>query len=173
MVQVHGHILSRRQSYGPPAAAVGPSVSCDSLSRWSKVVVPYQVTIEENPSYVRANVSGDRIPGRELTDAVGAWSEVADVCRTKGINRVLATIDLSGRFPTLAADNLAKAPEDFGWIREVKMAVVDVNEESLQDNLFTETVAVNRGFPVRMFDNEQDARAWPLESWATGVHVDG
>jgi hypothetical protein len=59
---------------------------------------------------------------------------------------------------------LRKSEEEFGWSRRFKLAIVDVNEDSRKDNLFTETVAVNRGYNVKIFDNENDAKEWLLQS---------
>jgi hypothetical protein len=126
--------------------------------------MPYLVNIKEEKDYIRVEVSGDRTPNKETEDAISVWSRVAERCHSTNIHRILATVDLSGRFPTLAAYELAKSPGAFGWERHFKMAVVDINKESRQDNYFTETVAVNRGYWVKIFDNEKDAENWLFES---------
>jgi hypothetical protein len=75
----------------------------------------------------------------------------------KGYSLILAIFKLSGRLPVMPAYEIASSPEEFGWSRKFKLAIVDVNNESRQDNLFAETVAVNRGYNVKIFDNEKDA----------------
>lgn len=124
----------------------------------------YHIEFADRADHLRVEVSGHRTPGREVEDAVAVWSEVADRCRAASLPRILAVMKLSGRLPTMAAFDIAHAPDSFGWSREFQLALVDLNEESRKDNLFTETIAVNRGFRVKVFDNEDDARAWLLGS---------
>jgi hypothetical protein len=124
----------------------------------------YKVNIEEQQNYIRVEVSGKRIPGKETDDAIRVWASVAETCRKKNITRILAINNIPGRLPALAAYSLAESPEEFGWSRHFKLTVVDVNEDSRKDNLFTETVAVNRGYNVKIFDNENDAKEWLLQS---------
>jgi len=42
----------------------------------------------------------------------------------------------------------------------IKAAIVNSHDASMEDEGFLETVATNRGSPIRFFDNEQDARDW-------------
>ena len=43
--------------------------------------MPYKFSIENKESYIRVNVSGERIAGREPEDIISVWSAVADKCR--------------------------------------------------------------------------------------------
>ena len=80
------------------------------------------------------------------------------------MDRILVISRATGRIPTLEGYEVAGHSEEFGWSRDYKLALVDLNEESLQDNLFAETVAVNRGFNVKVFDNVKEAEIWLLVS---------
>ena len=120
----------------------------------------YNINTQIKQAYIRIEISGDRTPGQEAAEAIQFWSNVADLCRQNNIFKVLTISALTGRLPTMQAFEIARSPESFGWSWEYKVAFVDLNEGSRQDNLFTETVAVNRGYGAKIFDNEFDAKAW-------------
>ena len=123
-----------------------------------------EISIKEFQDYIRVEVSGARTSGKEKEDAVNLWRRVVDACSESGINRVLVVSSVTGRIPTLEAYEVAGHPEEFGWSRDYKLALVDLDEESRRDNIFAENVAVNRGFQVKVFDNEQEAEIWLLVS---------
>lgn len=125
--------------------------------------MPYQVAIQEYPDYIRVQLSGELTPGLELQEATSVWSQVADACREKGVTRVLAISDARGHLLTMTAYELADSALTWGWDQRFKLAMVEVHEERRQNSLFAETVAVNRGFRARVFDDEQKARSWLLE----------
>lgn len=127
-------------------------------------IVAYKIDIQEQGDYLRATVSGERVEGQELDDAVGVWLQLAGLCHQKGHSRVLALVDLTGEIPPMVAYKLAESPDRFGWSRTFKAAVVDINEVSRNSNRFTETVAVNRGYQVKIFSCEQEAIGWLLGS---------
>lgn len=124
--------------------------------------MPYQVHIETRHDHVRVNVSGTRTPGHEVEDSVHAWKQVADTCRDTGIEKILTVFELEGRLSPIDAYDIVARTEEFGWSHAFKMAVVDLNKETLEDNLFAETVAVNRAYEIMVFDNESDASDWLL-----------
>lgn len=124
--------------------------------------MPYQVHIETQGDHIRVNVSGTRIPGHEVADSVNTWKQVADVCRDTGIEKILAVFLLEGRLSPIDAYDIAARADEFGWSHAFKMAVVDLNKETLEDNLFAETVAVNRAYQIMVFDNEAEATDWLL-----------
>ena len=124
--------------------------------------MPYEFSIDNKESYIRVNVSGERIEGRELEDIISVWSAVTDKCREWSINKVLAVFQLTGRVPVMASYDIVDSAKEFGWSKRFRLALVDCNEASRQDNLFTETVAVNRFYPFLVVDNEPDAKGWLL-----------
>jgi len=125
--------------------------------------MPYQVVIQENPDYIRAQLSGSGTPGKELKEAINIWVQIAEACRANNTDRVLAISDISGPLPTMMAYGLADAPQKWGWDRCVKVAVVSLHKERLNGSLFAETVAFNRGFSGKVFEDEQEAKSWLLE----------
>ena len=124
--------------------------------------MPYDVQIETRGDHLRVNVSGIRSPGREVEDSVHTWKQVADVCRDTGIEKILTIFELEGRLSPIDAYDIVARTKEFGWSHAFKMAVVDLNSETLDDNLFAETVAVNRAYEIMVFDNVADARDWLL-----------
>jgi hypothetical protein len=127
-----------------------------------EVVMSYEVSIQEQEDYIRVEITGKRAPGSEVEDAVAVWSYVAEVCQAKEKDRILGIYDVTGRLPTRAAHAIAYDPARFGWSKRFKLALVNMHEESRQDVLFVEDVAVSSGYQVRIFDDEQEAEAWLL-----------
>lgn len=120
----------------------------------------YNCVITHETDYVRVEVSGRWEPGGELGNAVDVWTRVADACRETGETRILSLWDVSGHLPMLDAYSLASAPDSFGWEHNFKLAVVHLHEERFSDALFAETVAVNRGYEVKIFRDERSAKEW-------------
>jgi len=124
--------------------------------------MPYNVSIQEKQDYIRIEVTGERDRGHEAKDAIDLWTDIAAVCKTKGIFRVLAIYNLSGDLPTMAAYNVGTKLVENDTIRKMKVALVDLNERSRRTNLFTETVVANRSSSNqgKVFDNENEAIEW-------------
>ena len=125
--------------------------------------MPYKVNIEEKEDHIRVVISGEWTKGNEAEEVISAWSQVVEICHMKNINNILAIGKVTGLLSPIAAYNIAKYPGDHGWSRKFKLAVVALGE-SWKSNLFAETVADNRGYTLKVFDNEQDAKTWLLES---------
>jgi len=125
--------------------------------------MPYSTTIESRDSYIFVHVSGQRQRGSEADDSLQIWKQVASLCREKNTRGLLTVLDIGGRLPASAAYQIVTTLESIGVPRQLVVALVDLNAESLQDNLFSETVALNRGYRVRVFGDEQEALQWLLE----------
>jgi len=122
----------------------------------------YEVRVQEQEDYIRVEISGMRTPGNEIEDAIAVWSHVAEVCKKTKKDRILGIHDVTGRLPARAAHAIAYDPARFGWSKRFKLALVEMQEESRQDVLFVEDVAVSSGYQVRIFDNEPEAEVWLL-----------
>ena len=116
----------------------------------------YKLSITQKPGYLHAVVTGQN--SRET--ALRYLEEVQRECAARNCPRLLIEERLEGpRLGTtsvfeIAAENSATAQGHFKAI-----AYVDVNAEG---NLmqFAETVAINRGLPVRVFSSVGDAENW-------------
>ncbi|MCB2204577.1 hypothetical protein KQI65_07500 [bacterium] len=123
----------------------------------------YSMSTRVEDGYLRVEVSGIRIEGETTSQAIEVWRAVADLCEEADRTRVLCIIDLHGDFPAGSAYQLSSDPAAFGWKRSYRAAIVDLNEESYQQNIFTVTVAANRGYQVKLFREEESALAWLLD----------
>jgi len=126
--------------------------------------MPYETAFEFFDSYARVEISGDRRPGHEVADALHAGRQVSAACKEHGVNKLLVILKMTGRLPATDAHEIYSNPEAFGWSRDIKVALIDENPESMEDNLFSETVAVNRAYNVLVFDNEDEALEWLLDN---------
>ncbi len=128
------------------------------------MTVAYQFEIHPNPDHIRVEVSGVRKPGQAVANANLVGEEITKVCRETGINQVLLLLNLSGRMSATDAYEIVTESGSYGWSRAFKLAFVDLNPESLPDSHFTETVAVNRAYRMKVFGNEADAKEWLLNT---------
>ena len=126
----------------------------------------YEVKLEIQQEYIRAEVSGTRTLGNAAQEAGTAGKHILKVCNDTDTNRVLLLLNLRGRLSALDSFEMVTESRDYGWTHAIKMAIVDLNRRSYEDSLFTETVAVNRSYSVKVFDNEADALEWLLDHTA-------
>ena len=122
----------------------------------------YKTQITEYPDYVRVHVTGERSPGHSVANADRVGKMIVDYCRDKGVEKIMLVLELQGRLGPLDSVGIVTHSPEYGFHHGFRLAFVDLNAESYRDSLFTETVAVNRSYAVRVFDNEQHAREWLL-----------
>lgn len=119
-----------------------------------------EMTLIESDGILRVDLQGHRDAKQAISQATSIWPRVAAECRARNIYRILAISQLTGRLPPLSAYAISSNPQQFNWDRNFQLAFVDLNPESLADNQFGELVATNRGWSMKVFDNEQDAMTW-------------
>lgn len=125
--------------------------------------MPYETDIQVHDDHIRIEVTGARHAGQELEDATAVGLGLSELLEQTGIKNVLAVFRMTGRLPPIAAFEIFSKPQDFGWNRDVKLALVDMNEESQRDSHFSETVAVNRAYQMAVFENEEEALNWLMK----------
>lgn len=125
--------------------------------------MPYETEIQAFEDHIRVAVSGTRMPGKVVADAIRVGKQISKACRDAGVHRVLAIFHMTGRLPPTEAYEIFSDPEALGWSRDIKLALVDMNEDSKEDSLFSETVAVNRAYQMGVFDTEAEAKDWLLD----------
>jgi hypothetical protein len=120
--------------------------------------VTYKLTIDHKPAYLQVAVSG-RNSGETV---VRYLEEVIRECTTRRCFRVLIEERLEGpRLGTIEVFGMvSKGSARFQRTLEA-MAYVDLNAEG-DVMRFAEDVAVNRGFPVRVFPTVSAAEEWLL-----------
>jgi hypothetical protein len=125
----------------------------------------YKVTIDQKPTYLWAVVTG-----RNTRENVVRYIEdVMRECTARNCWRVLIEERLEGmRLETLDVFTLVTQGcfQFRGMLKA--MAYVDVNAEG-DLMYFAEDVAVNRGFPVKVFSTVDDAEKWLLHEDRKGT----
>jgi hypothetical protein len=119
----------------------------------------YQLTIEQKPTFLHATVTGQN----SRATVTQYLHDVLEACRARNCFRVLIEERLEG--PRLGTVDVFKIAADEGrkTLGIVKaIAFVDVNAQGdlMQ---FAETVAANRGVPVRVFRTVPEAEQWLVE----------
>jgi hypothetical protein len=116
------------------------------------------VEIEEKPGYLKATVTG-----KNSREAVGAYlKQVREECQRHNCYRILIDEQLEGpRLSTMEVFSIASQ----GSIDALGVfeAIAYVDAEMGNMGEFAETVAINRGMPVAIFDNVENAERWLLE----------
>ncbi len=116
----------------------------------------YQLQITERPTYLHAVVTGKNT----LENVTGYLKDLLRECEARRCFDVLIEEKLEGRrletwdVYQIASDNSTLARDFFRTI-----AFVDVNSGG-ELMKFAETVANNRGVPMRLFATVADAEAW-------------
>ena len=119
----------------------------------------YQLTIEERPTYVYARADGELTP----TNALRFLEEAYAACVRTGRSLLLLDMQLHG--PDLNTTNvyevISQRVADGSRLR--KIAYVPLQRDDRSMAYFAETVAVNRGVNVHLFETVAAAERWLLE----------
>lgn len=115
----------------------------------------YEVKYESRPTFVYATITGEN-----STDAVSGYlADILEECQRRDCYRVLIDEQLDG--PRLEIDEVyAVASEGAMKALGVFHAIAFVDETMGEMAYFAETVAVNRGMPVRAFPTIGHAEEW-------------
>jgi stage II sporulation SpoAA-like protein len=118
--------------------------------------MPYHLTIQEHPAYLHATVTGTHSP----ENAMRFLKEVHEACMTAGKTAALLEMNLAG--PSLDATSIFRViSERSGEASKLKkIAYVDASSRDPEKMRFAETVAVNRGVNVRLFQDLAKAKEW-------------
>ncbi len=118
---------------------------------------PYSFSVEPGPGYLHVRVSG----ANTAANVARYVEETLAACRDAGVRRVLVEEDLTG--PSLRPMQMFDLIEQHAEPRPpaLTIAYVDRNPEHDVERLrFAETVAVNRGFMLRLFQTVREAELW-------------
>jgi hypothetical protein len=117
----------------------------------------YRLTVEDRPGYLFARMSGEE---DSLESTMAAVTELAGICMSRGVTKVLVEHDMPGRLSTLDVFKMAtKLPDLFEGIH---VGFV-IHRTEIPDNpQFLENVARNRGALGRLFGSVAEAEAWLL-----------
>ena len=118
----------------------------------------YRLDFTERDGRIVATLGGVRTP----ETLIAAAAEIAGHCREHGIKYVLIDVrPMQGGLDTLETFEVAgQAIPSQGDARQlVRSAILD-HSENLERIRFFETVALNRGLMIKVFDDEADAVRW-------------
>jgi hypothetical protein len=118
----------------------------------------YKLTLIQKAGYLHAAVAGEN-----SKETVARYlEEVLRECVARNCHRLLIEERLAGpRLGTTSVFEIAAEGSDHAQGHFNAIAYVDVNAEGTRME-FAETVAVNRGLPVRVFPSVVDAENWLL-----------
>jgi len=118
----------------------------------------YQLAIDVTPGYLHARVTGENSVETVLQYLAGVRQACIAHSRTKVLveeNLRGPSLDLVTIFRVIAGNAAQDA------VLGLRIAYVDTNPEHVVDRRqFAETVAVNRGIQVRVFESVAEAEAW-------------
>lgn len=122
-------------------------------------MMSYRLTIEERPGYVYAKVVGERTPANALRFLQEAYA----ACVKSGRDALLLEMALSG--PSLNTTHIfnvisERVPAGRG-LRKIAYVQTELDDPAMP--YFAETVAVNRGVNVRLFQSVDAAEQWLSE----------
>lgn len=118
----------------------------------------YQLTFRQHPAYLHAVVTGENTRG----NVMNYLNEIAKECESRDCRQVLIEERLEGaRLGTLDVFEIASAGSEKMEYTFRAIAYVDVHAGPQMP--FAETVAVNRGVPVRLFATVPEAAAWLVQ----------
>jgi hypothetical protein len=118
----------------------------------------FQVRVEARDGYVEATLTGVRTPATLMAAA----EQVTGFCNELKIFKILIDVrQMRGKLDTLETFEIAghRMPQRPGTRLITKSAILDL-PPNMDRIRFFETVAVNRGLNVRVFDDEAAAVEW-------------
>jgi hypothetical protein len=124
--------------------------------------MPYSLKFKIYRDYLEVDIKGERIPGKIVEEGIARWSEVAKICEKNGIYKILANMDINGKWNKDSAFKLVDSADVVGWRKDYKLALVTPTDDLYMDLMFSETAMVNRGYEMKLFRGKRGAKKWLL-----------
>lgn len=125
-----------------------------SLNRMQTTQDEITVTVESELLQITANGKGD------FAWAEKFWTMVSAEFERAARRNVLAVLYTTEPLNTMEAFDLAILLQRLSIKSQCQIAWVELNPDVYEAALFSETILVNRFFPIRLFDNVTGAREW-------------
>ena len=123
----------------------------------------YKINFHEENDLLRVEISGEREKAKLIPNARDAWREIAKVNRDKKQRKVLILSSATGKYPIFDALMINQSLAEYGVQRDWKIAFVNQDQVSFPEVKVSEMIAVNRGFNLGVFPDEESARRWLLK----------
>ena len=117
-----------------------------------------EVTFEGN--HIRVIADGDK----DYQFQNRLWQEVTAACEENDCFRILGISDTTTPLEEVEGYDTARIFRDLNIDNRYRLAWVELNDESRNMTEFIATVLADRGLPGRLFDTEEAAKKWLLES---------
>jgi hypothetical protein len=133
------------------------SVHCIAMAQKFSIHLPYLLTVEDNPGYLLASVSGEadslEIPRR-------FWKGItAEVDKRKPMS-LLVWEDFQTMVSTQELFTLVSKRCEYKQFQGLRVAFVDEHFEQLDRNKLGKMIATNRGFTCRVCYRLEEAEQW-------------
>jgi len=119
---------------------------------------PYVIKFEDRADYLYAYAQA---PKDSYEISLDFWTQIALRCKENGFSKVLVEEDFGTDNSTIDMYELVSQGHQIG-LTGVKIAFVDRHLTQIDNNLFGETVARNRGLFAKVFTDIKKAEAWLL-----------
>ena len=120
----------------------------------------YNLKFDIEDKLLRVEIQGNRTDGDLVDNAKAAWRKVASVCSENNLSRILIISSAIGEYSTFKVYKINSTLAECGVKPSWKIAFVNLDKDSYREIEFGETVAVNRGFIIKIFPTIDAARTW-------------
>jgi hypothetical protein len=124
----------------------------------SEETKPYVINFEGRNGYLYAYAQAEK-DSYEIS--LDFWTQIAQRCKENGFSKVLVEEDFGTDNSTIDMYELVSQGHQIG-LTGLKIAFVDRHITQIDNNLFGETVARNRGLLAKVFTDTKEAEAWLL-----------
>ncbi|RTE64820.1 hypothetical protein EH243_15690 [Amphritea opalescens] len=128
--------------------------------------MPYQYALTECDNYLRIEVQGSRSKTDVTQASLKMWKAVAEHCKHKDFNMILAVFHLDGTRSLMDTFNIVAGVQELLW-PELVIAYVDTDPVNRKENIIAEQSAMLHGINFRTFLTETDAVAWLQAMYTT------
>ena len=120
----------------------------------------FETSVDDGILTVRLGGTRPALDSDVLEQQWGFWSRATDECRRLGITRILSVHSPSGRVSSSATLTWYSRLGDVGFDKSMSIALVIADHHGRSVLRLGAAAAVNRGWKVKVFDTEAEARAW-------------
>lgn len=119
-----------------------------------------EVTLAGDIVFARMTGEWPTLDREILMHTLEHWSRVTHLCFERNIRRVLSISDVAGVASSSAALRIYSHPQDFGWDRSIRMAIVRSDARTRQIIGMAVEVSKRKGWPFELFASELEGLEW-------------
>ena len=116
----------------------------------------YKLKKEDKGDYLYFHVTGT--DSLEVSKAF--WREIIETSTNLNCQKILVDEELEGSVPVGDIFEVITSGLDIHDVMSMKIAFVDRFSEQMEENIFGERVATNRGINGKVFNNIEEAEQW-------------